>query len=83
MAAKKNICIAMESDFQDKLKVLADKKKVSVSMLIRDACEKYLMCEDGETKLLLTIPAAVTSDPVKVESWLQQRFQAIINHFKS
>lgn len=83
MAGKKNMSIAMESEFQDKLKMLADKRKVSVSMLIREACEKVLFADDGATKLVLTIPSAITSDPEKVEPWLQQKFQAIISHFKS
>lgn len=83
MSAKKNMSIAMESEFQDKLKVLADKRKVSVSMLIREACEKILFSEEGATKLVLTIPANVIAEPEMVEKWLQQKFQAIINHFKS
>ena len=75
--------IAMEGDFQVKLKALADKKQVSVSMLIREVCEKYLFADDGSVKLVLTIPASVAKDSDMVESWLQQKFQTIINHFKS
>jgi hypothetical protein len=83
MVSKKNMSIAMEGDFQEKLKVLAEKKKISVSMLIREVCEKYLFTEDGSVKLVITIPPTVASKPDKVESWLQQKFQTVINHFKS
>jgi len=83
MASKKVLSIAMEGDFQDKVKVLAEKKKISVSQLIREACEKHLFVDDGCIKLVLTIPADIAKDGEKVEVWLNQRFQSIINHLKS
>jgi hypothetical protein len=83
MAAKRNMSVAMDGELQDKLKLLAEKKNVSVSMLIKEVCEKYLFAEDGSVKLILTIPADVMSNPARVEQWLQQKFQGLINHFKS
>lgn len=83
MAAKKVMSIAMEGDFQEKLKALAEKKGVSVSSLIRETCEKYLFADDKAVKIVLSIPHEIANNSSQVESWLQQKFQAIINHFKS
>lgn len=83
MASKKVLSIAMDSEFQDKVKELADKKKISVSSLIRETLEKYLFAEQGTTKLVLSIPKNVTEESTKLELWLQQRCQAILRHFNS
>ena len=83
MASKKVLSIAMDGDFQDKLKNLADAKKTSVSMLIRETLEKYLFAEKGTVKLVINIPKDVTSDEAQLANWLSLKCNAIVNHFKS
>lgn len=83
MASKKVLSIAMDSEFQDKVKELADKKKISVSSLIRETLEKYLFAEHATTKLVLNIPKDITDNQEKLQMWLQTKCGAILRHFSS
>lgn len=73
----------MDGDFQDKLKNLADAKKTSVSMLIRETLEKYLFAEQGTVKLVINVPKDVTCDEKQLANWLSLKCSAVVNHFKS
>ena len=75
--------IALDIDFQEKLKALAKTKNVSVSSLIRETLEKYLFTDINTVKLILSLPKDVTSDSKRLELWLNQKSQAITRHFKS
>jgi predicted DNA-binding protein len=79
----KNMSIALDIDFQEKLKALAKTKNVSVSSLIRETLEKYLFTDINTVKLILSLPKDVTSDSKRLELWLNQKSQAIMRHFKS
>jgi hypothetical protein len=79
----KNMSIALDIDFQEKLKALAKDKNVSVSSLIRETLEKYLFTDINTVKLILSLPKDVTSDSKRLELWLNQKSQAITRHFKS
>ena len=79
----KNMSIALDIDFQEKLKALAKTKNVSVSSLIRETLEKYLFTDINTVKLILSLPKDVTSDSKRLELWLNQKSQAITRHFKS
>ena len=79
----KNMSIALDIDFQEKLKALAKDKNVSVSSLIRETLEKYLFTDINTVKLILSLPKDVANDSKRLELWLNQKSQAITRHFKS
>ena len=79
----KNMSIALDIDFQEKLKALAKDKNVSVSSLIRETLEKYLFTDINTVKLILSLPKDVANDSKRLELWLNQKSQSITRHFKS
>ena len=86
MADKKKTTImslVVDNELHEKLKKAAALKNTNVSSLIRETVEKYALAEDGCTKLVLTIPKEIKSDGGKLESWLNQKFHALIKYFKS
>lgn len=83
MAKIRNMSVALELAFQDKLKSLAQEKNVSVSFLIRETLEKYLFAEKDTVKLVLHLPKNITNDSQHLEKWLTQKCHAILNHFKT
>ena len=83
MAKIKNMSIALDYPTQEKLKEVATRKNISVSSLIRDTLEKYLLADKDAVKLVMQIPKDVISDKQKLEEWLQKKFQALLNHFGS
>ena len=83
MVKIKNMSVALDADFQERLKKLAFKKNVSVSSLIRETLEKYLLADSNSIKLVISLPKDVVADSQRLELWLNQKSQAIVNHFKS
>jgi hypothetical protein len=83
MAKIKNMSVALDWDFQEKLKTLANAKNISVSSLIRETLEKYLFADKENVKLVFNVPKDLVADSEKLELWLTQKCQAIIAHFKS
>lgn len=83
MAKTRNMSVALESDFQDKLKNLAYAKGISVSFLIRETLEKYLFANKDTVKLVLHVPKDLTKSPDHMQLWLNQKCTAILSHFKS
>ena len=75
--------IALESALQDRLKVIAQKKNISVSSLIRETLEKFLLSDANTVKLVMQIPKEITTDRNNLESWLSQKVQALVKHFSS
>ncbi len=83
MAKTRNMSVALESDFQDKLKKLAYAKGISVSFLIRETLDKYLFANKDTVKLVLHLPKDLTKSPDQMQAWLNQKCTAILSHFKS
>jgi hypothetical protein len=86
MADKKKTTImslVVDNELHDRLKKAASIKNTNVSSLIRETVEKYALVDDGNTKLILTIPKEVVSNGGILESWLNQKFHAIMKYFKS
>lgn len=79
----KNMSVALDADFQDKLKNLANSKGISVSSLIRDTLDKYLFAENNTAKIVFNVPKDLTADSEKLGIWLNQKCHAIVAHFKS
>ena len=68
MAKTRNMSVALESDFQDKLKKLAHTKGISVSFLIRETLEKYLFANKDTVKLVLHVPKDLTNKIKKINT---------------
>ena len=83
MVKIKNMSVALDADFQERLKKIAFRKNVSVSSLIRETLEKYLLSDGNSIKLVMSLPKDVVEDSQRLELWLSQKSQAIVNHFKS
>ena len=69
----------MSSDMQDKIKEYADNRKISVSKLIRDLIEKYVLIEDDSIPVVLRVPNKLKADPENLHKWLETKVGAIVN----
>lgn len=79
MNKKLNIMsLSIESDMQDKIKEHAKTRKVSVSKLIRDLVEKYLINEEDVFPIILKVPTKLKEDPDNLQKWLETRVEAIV-----
>ena len=79
MSKKLNIMsLSIDSDMQDKIKECAKKRKVSVSKLIRDMAEKYLINEEDVIPVNLKVPIKLKGDPENLQKWLELRVGAIV-----
>lgn len=79
MNKKLNIMsLSIESDMQDKIKEYAKSRKVSVSKLIRDLVEKYLINEEDVFPIILKVPTKLKEDPESLQKWLETRVVAIV-----
>lgn len=74
---------AMEPEYQATLKNFADKKNISVSALMRDLVEKYVVTDGESTKIVLSLPNEMLVDSQRLEKWLSQKMAAIVAHFKN
>lgn len=85
MATGKNkiVSLAMEPEYHTILKNHAEKKKVSVSSVVRDLVQKYLATEDDTTKIVLNVPKDVASDSGNLSRWLNSKVAAIVQHFSN
>lgn len=79
MNKKLNIMsLSIESDLQDKIKEYAKSRKVSVSKLIRDLVEKYLINEEDVFPIILKVPTKLKEDPENLQKWLETKVGAIV-----
>ena len=85
MATKKDriLNLVVDSRYKDILKKHAEKKGVSVSQIIREYVDKQLVADPDTTKIILSIPKEVTESVEKLESWLNLKTKALVQHFKS
>ena len=70
--------LAMEPSMQDILKQYAKKKNVSVSKLVRDLVEKYLVTEDQYIPVILKIPVALRGNEHGLKEWMNKKSDAIV-----
>ena len=82
--------LSIEPDLQEKLKRIAKEDGVSVSKLVRDTIQKYLVDKDQLTvveksdeysNIVLQIPKSVQSDSAELRRWLEVRMNAIASKF--
>lgn len=74
-----NMSLAIDSEFQEKLKKVAAKREISVSKLIRDTMEKYLPAGEEEVDtIILKIPSHIKTEKEALRNWLIVRVNAIV-----
>jgi len=79
-----NMSLAIDSEFQEKLKKVAAKREISVSKLIRDVMEKYLPSGDDEVDtIIFKVPSNVKSSKDSLKNWFMVRVDAIVNKLSS
>ncbi len=84
MSKKGNILsLSMDADIQEKLKIVAKKRNVSVSKLVRDLADKFLNEEDNVDMVILKVPKDFRKDVEKLRSWLNHRTEAVISTLTS
>lgn len=85
MATKKDriLNLVVDSRYKEVLKNHAEKRGVSISQVIRDYVDKQLCAEPETTKIVLSIPNTILNNAEGLESWLNQKLQALLNHFKN
>ncbi|RTK97692.1 MAG: hypothetical protein EKK64_00320 [Neisseriaceae bacterium] len=81
--AIKNMSLAVDLDFQERLKKVAKQRNISVSKLIRDVVDKHLGPDGNDENLhdtvILKIPKQLKTNKDQLRSWLQVRFDGIVN----
>jgi predicted DNA-binding ribbon-helix-helix protein len=84
MSKKANIMsLSMDVDIQEKLKVVAKKRNVSVSKLIRDLADKYINEEDNVDTVILKVPKDLRTQPEALRTWMSQRTDLVIKTLTS
>jgi hypothetical protein len=69
--------LSVDSEIQDKMKIVAKKRNISVSKLVRDLADKFLNEEDNVDMVVLKIPKVLRSDEVKLREWIDQRKELV------
>jgi hypothetical protein len=70
--------LSMEPDMQEKLKRHAKQKEVSVSKLVRDLVDKYLVADEDVTPVLLKIPNQLKGERENLQKWLETKASALV-----
>lgn len=84
MSKKGNILsLSMDADIQDKLKIVAKKRNVSVSKLIRDLADRFLNEEDNVDMVILKVPKELRKNASALKDWLSHRVDAVVNTLTS
>lgn len=79
MSKKLNIMsLSVEPEMQAKLKIYAKARDVSVSKLVRDLVDKYLVVEDEFIPVILKIPTKLRGDTENLQKWIDTKSAAIV-----
>jgi antitoxin component of RelBE/YafQ-DinJ toxin-antitoxin module len=70
--------LSIEPEMQDRLKKVAKAKGVSVSKMIRDLVDKYLVVDDDSIPVILKIPSHMKGEPESLQNWLDAKTAAIV-----
>jgi predicted DNA-binding protein len=82
----KNMSVAADLEFKNKVIGCAKKLGKTTSEYIRDVVEKHMQLLDSEdefTPIIVKIPNNVKNDKQQLEKWLSERVQVIINTLES
>jgi predicted DNA-binding protein len=78
-ANKNNMSIAIDPEIQERMKVYAAKKNISVSKLLRDLFEKYIPnTEEDFDTVILRVPHSVKQSEVQLREWLNKRTESLV-----
>ena len=69
--------LSVDSEIQDKMKIVAKKRNISVSKLVRDLADKFLNEEDNVDMVVLKRPKVLRNDEVKLREWIDQRKELV------
>ncbi len=84
MNKKLNIMsLSVEPEMQDRLKRYAKSRDVSVSKLVRDLVDKYLIAEEDVIPVILKIPSKLRGDQENLQKWLDMKAAAIVKALSS
>lgn len=84
MNKKLNIMsLSVEPEMQDKLKRYAKTRDVSVSKLVRDLVDKYLVAEEDVIPVILKIPTKLRGDAENLQKWMDMKSAAIVKALSS
>ncbi len=75
----KNMSLAVDPDFKEKLDYYAKLRGVTVSKLVRDVVEKYLVSEEDVIPVILRVPKKLEKNKQGLEEWMAQKSAAIVN----
>jgi len=75
--------LSVEPEMQDKLKRFAKAKEVSVSKLVRDLVDKYLVAEEDVIPVILKIPQKLKGDQENLQKWMDTKSAAIVKALSS
>ena len=71
------LSLSMSQEMQEQLKKCAKRKNISVSKLVRDLVEKYLVVDEEVVPVILRVPASLKGNEEGVNQWLQAKVTAI------
>lgn len=84
MNKKLNIMsLSVEPEMQEKLKRYAKVRDVSVSKLVRDLVDKYLVAEEDVIPVILKIPTRLRGDQENLQKWIDTKGAAIVKALSS
>ncbi len=84
MNKTKNILsLSMEPEMQELLKKHAKKKGISVSKLVRDLVEKFLVTDEEVVPVILKIPNQLKGNEEALQKWMDARSNAIVKALSS
>jgi predicted DNA-binding protein len=78
-ASKNNMSIAIDPEIQERMKVYATKKNISVSKLLRDLFEKYVPnTEEDFDTVILRVPHNAKQTEAQLRDWLNKRTESLV-----
>ena len=71
--------LAIDSEIQEKIKVIAKKRNISSSKLIRDIVEKHLSHSDEDVDtVVFKIPESAKKDRAEPKNWFLIRVESVV-----
>lgn len=73
------LSLCLDKETQEKIQNYAKTKGVSVSKLVRELADKYMIGGNEEIiPVILSVPAKLKGDKENLEKWLEQKSFAIV-----
>jgi hypothetical protein len=72
------VSLSLNPEMHQRLKRCAKQKGESVSKVVRDLIDKYLVSDDNVIPVILKIPVEFKGDSKELEKWLEAKVAAIL-----